>query len=103
MNVRAILTNIVSFVTPKMHATRQKAVTDCVYSLANGSAATVTSIGRGIDSAAYEKHSIKRADRLLSNANLLREKTLVYGMITRVVGTQYLTANKLAFEKSDEI
>lgn len=87
MNVRAILTNIVSFVTPKMHATRQKAVTDCVYSLANGSTATVTSIGRGIDSAAYEKHSIKRADRLLSNANLLREKTLVYGAVCRLFCT----------------
>jgi len=87
MNVRTILTNIVSFVTPKMHATRQKAVTDCVYSLANGSTATVTNIGRGIDSAAYEKHSIKRADRLLSNANLLREKTLVYGAVCRLFCT----------------
>ncbi|MDP4536985.1 IS4 family transposase [Alkalimonas collagenimarina] len=87
MNVRTILTNIVSFVTPKMHATRQKAVTDCVYSLANGSSATVTSIGRGIDTAAYEKHSIKRADKLLSNANLLREKTLVFGAVCRLFCT----------------
>jgi hypothetical protein len=87
MNVRTILTNIVSFVTPKMHATRQKAVTDCVYSLANGSTATVTSIGRGIDSKAYEKHSIKRADRLLSNPNLLREKTLVYAAVCRLFCT----------------
>jgi len=87
MNVRTILTNIVSFVTPKMHATRQKAVTDCVYSLANGSTATVTSIGRGIDSKAYEKHSIKRADRLLSNPNLLREKTFVYAAVCRLFCT----------------
>ena len=84
MNVRTILTNIVSFVTPKMHTVRQKAVSDCVYSLANGSAATVTSIGRGIDSAAYEKHSIKRADRLLSNNHLLHEQTLVYGAICQL-------------------
>lgn len=87
MNVRSILTNIVSFVTPKMHATRQKAVIDCVHSLANGSAATVTSIGRGINSKAIEKHNIKRADRLLSNPNLLRETTLVYGAICKLFCT----------------
>ena len=87
MNVRAILTNIVSFVTPKMHAIRQKAVIDCVHSLANGSAVTVTSIGRGISSNAYEKHNIKRADRLLSNSHLLREKTVVYGAICRLFCT----------------
>ena len=87
MNVRAILTNIVSFVTPKMHATRQKAVIDCVQSLANGSAATVTSIGRGIHSNAYEKHNIKRADRLLSNTHLLLEKTLIYGAVCRLFCT----------------
>ena len=84
MNVRTILTNIVSFVTPKMHATRQKAVIDCVHSLANGNAATVTSIGRGIHSSALEKHNIKRADRLLSNAHLLREQTLVYAAICQL-------------------
>lgn len=87
MNVRTILTNIVSFVTPKMHATRQKAVTDCVYSLANGSTATVTSIGRGIDSKAYEKHSIKRADRLLSNPHLLCEKTSIYAAVCQLFCT----------------
>lgn len=84
MNVRAILTNIVSFVTPKMHVTRQKAVIDCVHSLANGSAATVTSIGRGIHSDAFEKHNIKRADRLLSNSHLQQEQTLIYGAICRL-------------------
>jgi hypothetical protein len=81
MNVRSILTNIFSFLTPKMHATRKKAVTDCVYSLANGSTATVT------ESKAYEKHSIKRADRLLSNPNLLREKTLVYAAVCQLFCT----------------
>ena len=87
MNARAILANIVSFVTPKMHATRQKAVIDCVQSLASGSAATVTSIGRGIHSNAYEKHNIKRADRLLSNTHLLREQTLIYGAVCRLFCT----------------
>lgn len=87
MNVRTILTNIVSFVTPKMHVTRRKAVIDCVHSLTNGNAATVTSIGRGIHSKAFEKHNIKRADRLLSNRHLLREQPLIYGAICRLFGT----------------
>src|SRR5690606_35480076 len=84
MNVHTILTNIVSFVTPKMHSTRQKAVIDCVHSLANGSAATVTSIGRGIHSDAFEKHNIKRSDRLLSNTHLQHEQTVIYGAICRL-------------------
>jgi hypothetical protein len=51
----------------------KKALTAFVKSLLNGSAATVTSIGRGINNKAFEKHRIKRADRLLSNTNLLHE------------------------------
>ncbi|WP_341503754.1 IS4 family transposase [Gallaecimonas sp. GXIMD4217] len=57
---------------------------DCVLSLAGGSAATVTSIGRGIESKAFEKHNIKRADRLLSNSHLQREQLVVYAAICRL-------------------
>ncbi|WP_420933992.1 hypothetical protein ACOJR9_16495 [Alteromonas sp. A081] len=73
MNTLSIVNKVISLVSFKMHLSRQKALTACVKSLLNGSAATVTSIGRGIDNNAFEKHRIKRADRLLSNANLLRE------------------------------
>ena len=61
-----------------MHKTRRSALIACVQSLPQGSAATVTSIGRGIRSNAFEKHCIKRADRLLSNVNLQREAPSLY-------------------------
>merc|ERR1712023_388484 len=72
---------VVSLVSYKMHKTRRDAVTACVKSLLNGSAATVTSIGRGISTKAFEKHRIKRADRLLSNPHLLSETPLIYASI----------------------
>ena len=81
MNALFIVKKVVSLVSLKMHKTGQDAVTACVKSLLNGSAATVTSIGRGIDTRAFEKHRIKRADRLLSNPNLLGEVPLIYASI----------------------
>ena len=73
MNALSIVNKVISLVSFKMHMSRQKALTACVKSLLNGNAATVTSIGRGINNKAFEKHRIKRADRLLSNTNLLHE------------------------------
>ena len=84
MNVRTMLTKLVSLVTFNMHKTRQQAVLACVHSLANGSAGTVTSIGRGIRSKAYEKHRIKRADRLLSNQALRQDIPALYTAISHV-------------------
>ena len=63
MNALSIVNKVVSLVSYKMHKTRRNAVTACVKSLLNGSAATVTSIGRGIKTKTFEKHRIKRADR----------------------------------------
>jgi hypothetical protein len=54
-----------------------------VESALNQNALTVTSIGRGIAGDAYEKHSIKRCDRLLSNEHLYRETTNIYGRICK--------------------
>jgi hypothetical protein len=87
MNAHTILTKIISLVSFKMHLTRQKALIACVRSLVDGSAASVTSIGRGIGSKAFEKHRIKRTDRLLSNANLQREGPLIYTLICRLFCT----------------
>ncbi|QOL24574.1 IS4 family transposase [Thalassotalea sp. LPB0316] len=69
-------------ITNNIHAKRRMAIKSCVDSLLLDSFATVTSIGRGIDSCAYEKHSIKRADRLLSNAHLYRERVDIYREMT---------------------
>lgn len=81
MNARTILTNIVSVVSYKMHKIRREALIACVRSIIEGSGASVTRIGRGISSKAFEKHRIKRADRLLSNPNLQREAPSLYAAI----------------------
>lgn len=78
MKAKTILNNSLDFVTENLHATRKKAVYACVESLVYGSRATVTSIGRDIQSAAHEKHNIKRADRLLSNKKLNADAFGIY-------------------------
>ncbi|MEQ3659278.1 MAG: IS4 family transposase [Glaciecola sp.] len=86
MNERAILKNLLSIVTPRMHKVRRQALQECTNSLLNGAHASVTSIGRGIDSSSFEKHKIKRADRLLSNKSLQYELPIIYqAMCTQFV------------------
>ena len=53
----------------------------------DGSAVSVTSIGRGIRGKAFEKHRIKRADRLLSNPNLQREVPFIYSVLCHLFCT----------------
>lgn len=84
MNAHTILTKILSSVSVNMHKARQKSLIACVRSLVDGSSASVTSIGRGIRSNTFEKHRIKRADRLLSNPNLKQEVPIVYSLIIQL-------------------
>jgi hypothetical protein len=60
MNEVVILKKFLSDVTPKMHKVRRAALASCVSSLLNGAKASVTGIGRGISSSAYEKHRINK-------------------------------------------
>ena len=78
MKVTTILKKTRTFVTPNMHTYRRNSLIAAVSSLTSGAEATVSSIGRGIDCNAKEKHRIKRADRLLSNANLSHESLGIY-------------------------
>ena len=78
MNATTILNKILPFVSPNMHKTRRNAVAACIQSLAQGNLSTVTNIGRGIQSTAFEKHCIKRADRVLSNVHLQQESLSIY-------------------------
>ncbi len=84
MNALTILNKTIHFVTFKMHKTRRIALLDCVKSLLAGNAAAVTSMGRGIASKAFEKHRIKRADRLLSNHHLQQETPAIYAVICKL-------------------
>ncbi|HGJ4488290.1 TPA: IS4 family transposase [Klebsiella pneumoniae] len=86
MNVKTMLADFLSFVTPKcMHKARFLAVGAAVQSLMQNGQCTVTAIGRGFDSKTSEKHSIKRADRLLKNEALQAETPLIYAAMTRLL------------------
>jgi hypothetical protein len=89
MNEVVILKKFLSAVTPKMHKVRRAALASCVSSLLNGAKASVTGMGRGISSSAYEKHRIKQADRLLSNKHILNETLPIY----RTIYKQFASAS----------
>lgn len=84
MNATTILNTILPLVSPNMHKLRRNALTACIHSLAHGSLGTVTSIGRGIQSKAFEKHRIKRSDRVLSNPYLQQEALSIYAHMCRL-------------------
>jgi len=82
MNAYSILSNFIFHVTPDMHGLRRNALVDLTDSLLSGSHLTVTDIGRGLKGSAYEKHKIKKADRMLSNSHLQTERRGIYQAIT---------------------
>jgi hypothetical protein len=72
-----------------MRKVRRAALASSVSSLLNEAKASVTGIGRGISSSAYEKHRIKQADRLLSNRHILNETLSIY----RAIYKQFASAS----------
>ena len=68
---------------PSIHSSRLTAFVATVEALVRGSHATVTSLGRGLSSNAYDKHKIKRVDRLLSNHYLFNESRSIYTALTQ--------------------
>ncbi|MEC8231138.1 hypothetical protein [Alteromonas macleodii] len=57
MNALSIVNKVISLVSYNMHKSRRDAVTACVKSVLSGSAATVTSIGRGINTKALSNNT----------------------------------------------
>lgn len=55
MKVQTIVDQTIKKVTPRMHSSRRLALTACVSSIISGNANNVTSIGRGISGAAFER------------------------------------------------
>lgn len=78
MKAQKIVDQTIKKVTPNRHLSRRLALSACVSSILGGSATSVTSIGRGISGKTFEKHKIKRADRLCSNQLLYSESRLIY-------------------------
>ncbi|MBC8270404.1 MAG: IS4 family transposase [Rhodospirillaceae bacterium] len=69
----------------EIHAARLNACYLAVQSLVEGAKATVTSLGRGLSGTAYDKHKIKRMDRLLSNQALHLELITLYSALANTL------------------
>src|SRR5690606_35259430 len=67
------------------HRAREVALLKLVRALFNGSKLSLTQLGRHREGAAYEKHHIKAADRLLSNRHLNAERDGIYRAIARTL------------------
>lgn len=74
MRVEAIVRRICSGCRGTVHAGRLAAVQAAAEGLASSKKLSVTGIGGGLRRGALLKHSIKRVDRLLSNAHLQSER-----------------------------
>jgi hypothetical protein len=78
MRVVRIVRQVCSLCVPVVHATRLAAVVAVVRAIIAGGRVSVTAIGRAVVSRAYQKHSIKRVDRLLSNWRMQAERGLYF-------------------------
>jgi len=59
------------------------ALMDMVQACIHGKKLSVTGLGRAIKNAVFEKHNIKRADRLIGNPALNQERGLIYRMLAK--------------------
>lgn len=83
MRAQTLLHKLLSKQCSNIHATRLNTFLAAVHALTHGAHATVTSLGRGLAGPAYDKHKIKRMDRLLSNSHLYQERSQVYSALTQ--------------------
>ncbi len=83
MHTVKVLHKLLHQSVPSIHARRLDAVMATVQSVVYGARITVTSLGRGLTGKAYDKHKIKRVDRLLSNSFLYQERHAIYRALTR--------------------
>jgi len=89
MQARQVLHKLLQKVCSEMHKLRRTALFVNVMAALNGEVLTVTHLGRSIKSEAKEKHCIKRADRLLSNRRLQRERLGIYSALTaQIIGSR---------------
>lgn len=89
MQAGTILHRLIVQVSGSMHSVRRTALEAAVWAAVRSQTLTVTGLGRALSSPAREKHCIKRADRLLSNAHLQGERQALFRALSRrLVGAQ---------------
>ena len=89
MQVQPVLHKILMNTCADMHKARRIALETNIMAALTGQRLTVTDLGRSIRSNTTQKHSIKRADRLLSNVHLHKECVSIQRALTRqLIGSQ---------------
>ena len=87
MPAQHILRTLLNDTCSLMHQARRQALEVTVMAALSGARLTVTALGRAIASRAKQKHCIKRADRLLSNPHVHRERSAIYAeLVRRLIG-----------------
>jgi len=83
MHTVKVLHKLLSQSVPSIHSVRLNTFIAAVLALTNGAKASITSLGRNLDGDVYDKHKIKRMDRLLSNKYLCNECLFIYSALTQ--------------------
>jgi len=85
MHTVKVLHKLLSQSVPSIHSVRRNAFTAAILALTKSAKAFITSLGRHLDGKAYDKHKIKRMDRLLSNKYLYKERHPIYTVLMQYV------------------
>lgn len=83
MHTVKLLHKLLSRSVPFIHTTRLDAFIAAIQALTRGASASVTSLGRNLTGNSYDKHKIKKIDRLLSNKHLYKERHAIYTVLTQ--------------------
>lgn len=83
MYTASVLHKLLIQSVPSIHSVRLNTLMVAVQALTTGAKAAVTSLSRGLTGRVYDKHKIKRMDRLLSNQHLYQERHSIYKALTQ--------------------
>lgn len=88
MHATLLLNKHLSRVCQGIHKKRMTALMDMVQACIQGKKLSVSGLGRAIKNVVFEKHNIKRADRLIGNPALNQERGQIYRVLARWVISQ---------------
>jgi len=78
MHATQVINTHLKKICQAIHKKRMITLMSMVEACIHGKKLSVTGLGRAIKNTVYEKHNIKRADRLMGNLALNQERVLLY-------------------------
>lgn len=89
MHATQLLNNHLHRMCQGIHKKRLIALMSMVNACIQGNKLSVTGLGRAIKNTVYEKHNIKRADRLIGNPTLNQERGVLYQTMIKWIINQH--------------